>query len=180
MELTHLNAVLVPLNNEGDVWATTSGITKAISHEQQFNPESIQALAAFFGGGGKYIGEPVELSGLTSFDCDGGYWACTRELSRSGRSEAVLPLPSRLKASVRGAKGEIFPPTAIGGTPGVRGTMPGPRGIEPGVIGIILGDLMISSSNSFSMRRSSLCSRIASRSSGVMKQEWILKPRITT
>lgn len=41
MERTRLNAMLAPLNNEGDVWATTSGITKAISHEQQFNTESI-------------------------------------------------------------------------------------------------------------------------------------------
>lgn len=31
IELSHLNAIIVPLNNEGDVWATTSGITKAIS-----------------------------------------------------------------------------------------------------------------------------------------------------
>lgn len=55
--------------------ATTSGITKAISHdEQEFNTQSIQGLAAFFGGGGKYIGDPVELSGLTSFDCGDGYW----------------------------------------------------------------------------------------------------------
>lgn len=41
MERTRLNAMLAPLNNEGDVWATISGITKAISHEQQFNTESI-------------------------------------------------------------------------------------------------------------------------------------------
>lgn len=127
MERTRLNAMLAPLNNEGDVWATTSGITKAISHEQQFNAGSIQALAAFFGGGGKYIGDPFELSGLTSCDCGDGYWDWVApELFRSGRSEAVLPLSSRLKASVRGANGEIFPPTAMGGTPGVRGTMPGP------------------------------------------------------
>ena len=121
----------------------------------------------------------VALSGLTSCDCGDGYWVWGERLSRSGKSEAVLPFPSRLKARVRGAKGEMPPPTAIGGIPGVRGTIPGPGGIEPGVMGIMPGDLMISSSNSFSIRRSSLCSRISSRSSGVMKQEWMVKPRIT-
>ena len=39
---------------------------------QQFNTEGIQALATFFGGGGKYI-NPVELSGLTSDNCGDGY-----------------------------------------------------------------------------------------------------------
>lgn len=73
MVLTHLYAIHILANSEGDVWATTSGITKAISHEQQFNPEPIQASAVFFGGGGgKCTGDPVELSGLTSFDCGGG------------------------------------------------------------------------------------------------------------
>jgi hypothetical protein len=28
-------------------------------NEQQLNPHANQVLAAFFGGGGKYIGEPV-------------------------------------------------------------------------------------------------------------------------
>jgi hypothetical protein len=46
-------------------------------HKSNFtnnNSSPIQALAAFFGGGGKYIGDPVELSGLTSCDCGDGYW----------------------------------------------------------------------------------------------------------
>ena len=46
---------------------------KAISHAH-LNTGSIQGLAAFFGGGGKYIGDAVELSGLTSFDCADVYW----------------------------------------------------------------------------------------------------------
>lgn len=96
------------------------------------------------------------------------------ELSRRGRSEAVLllPPPSRLKPRVRGAKAPFLTgaAAAVGGNPGVRGTMPGAW--KPGVRGIDLGYLMISSSNSRSMIFSSRCSRISSRSSFVIKQEW--------
>lgn len=151
----------------------------------------IQFLLAFFGGGGKYIGDPVEVLSSVVVIRAGIWGVDTLELSRSGRSDDVLPLlpPSRLKPRVRGVNGETgdpfltWPVAAVGGKPGVRGTIPRcgmkpgimcPGDCGPGVMGIMLGDLRISSSNSFSIFFSSLCSRISSRSSGVMKHEWTL------
>lgn len=105
--------------------------------------------------------------------------------SRNGRSEDVLPLPppSRLKPRVRGVYDETMAPfltgpaAAVGGNPGVRGIMPGAW--KPDVMGIMPGDFMISSSNSFSMALSSRSSRIAARSSLVMKQEWTVTQNST-
>jgi len=148
-------------------------------------------LLAFFGGGGKYIGDAVPVLISVVVICAGIWDVGMLGLSRSGRSDDVLPLlpPSRLKPKVRGVNGEtgdpflMWPIAAAGGKPGVRGTIPRcgmkpgimcPGDIGPGVKGIILGDLRISSSNSFSIFFSSRCSIISSRSSGVMKHEWML------
>jgi hypothetical protein len=91
-------------------------------------------VAAFFGGGGKYICDSCEVCGVAASDED--CWplddgcAC----SRSGRSEDVLSPPRRLKANVRGVYGEMAPPAAMGGIPGLKEANPGLKGY-PGVGG---------------------------------------------
>ena len=61
---------------------------------------------AFFGGGGKYIAVPCAFCPSALCLGSGGPCGVGRlEWSRSGRSDAVLPLASRLKPGVRPVAG---------------------------------------------------------------------------